>query len=155
MSKITVYPHMEPDAETAWCDYCVFDHCDTEEFPCNVCRHGLKGTPLDQPSWYTELSVKDTPRTTETAAATPSPTATVNKTYDAVNHPYHYTRGGIECIDALEAMVTSYTDDPVLAGLAWQVMKYIWRAPLKKNLLQDLKKADFYLDRMIAHLEEN
>lgn len=148
-----IYPHPEPDSDFRSCGFCVFNDKDINEFPCTKCRHDLAGCPENEPSWYTKAAEWEA---AETAAATPDPTATVaNKTCDAVNHPYHYTRGGIECIDALEAMVTSYTADPVLAGLAWQVMKYVWRAPLKENLLQDLKKADFYLDRMIAHLEEN
>lgn len=147
-----IYPHTELDSDFYSCGNCVFHYKEINEFPCTKCRHGIAGDPETVPSWYTEVAECVT---TETAAATPDPTATVNKACDAVNHPYHYTRGGIECIDALEAMVTSYTDDPVMAGLAWQVVKYIWRAPLKENMKQDLKKADFYLDRMISHMEEN
>ena len=45
----------------------------------------------------------------------------MNTTYDPVNHPAHYTAGAVECIDALEAMASGYKD-PVLAGLAWQVV---------------------------------
>lgn len=71
---------------------------------------------------------------------------------DAVNHPAHYTQGGIECIDALSAMVTGYPD-PVNATLAWQVVKYIWRHPFKGKPLEDLKKARFYLDRLIDKYE--
>ena len=69
-------------------------------------------------------------------------------TKDNVNHPSHYNQGGIECIDALNAMVTGYPD-PVCAVLAWQVVKYIWRHPFKANPVEDLNKAQFYLDRLI------
>ena len=72
---------------------------------------------------------------------------------DMVNHPSHYTQGGIECIDALTAMVTPYKDT-VAATLAWQVVKYLWRHPFKFNPLEDVKKAQFYLNRLIAHWEE-
>jgi hypothetical protein len=72
---------------------------------------------------------------------------------DMVNHPSHYTQGGIECIDALTAMITPY-EDPNDAALAWQVVKYIWRHPFKFNPLEDLKKARFYLDRLILRYEE-
>lgn len=72
---------------------------------------------------------------------------------DPVNHPAHYTAGEIECIDALESMVCGYTD-PVLAGLAWQVVKYIWRCPMKGKPVEDARKAEFYLNRMIEKLEE-
>lgn len=72
---------------------------------------------------------------------------------DMVNHPAHYTAGKVECIDALESLATGYKD-PVLAGLAWQVCKYVWRLPLKGRPLEDAKKARFYLDRLIDRLEE-
>lgn len=71
--------------------------------------------------------------------------------YDNVNHPAHYTAGGIECIDAIAAALTCQTD-PMHAWLTGQVLKYIWRWPLK-NGLEDLKKAHFYLDRLIAGVE--
>lgn len=72
---------------------------------------------------------------------------------DPVNHPAHYTAGRIECIDALESMAMGYAD-PVLAGLAWQVVKYVWRCPLKGKPAQDARKAEFYLKRLIGRLEE-
>lgn len=71
---------------------------------------------------------------------------------DNVNHPSHYNQGGIECIDALNAMVTGYPD-PVGAVMAWQVVKYIWRHPFKANPVEDLKKAQFYLDRLIQRVD--
>ena len=75
-------------------------------------------------------------------------------TNDMVNHPAHYTAGSVECIDALESMVSGYKDT-TQAGLAWQVVKYIWRLPLKNNALEDAKKARFYLDRLIEKLEDS
>lgn len=71
--------------------------------------------------------------------------------HDNVNHPAHYTAGGIECIDAIAAALTCQTD-PMHAWLTGQVFKYMWRWPLK-NGLEDLKKARFYLDRLIADME--
>jgi hypothetical protein len=71
---------------------------------------------------------------------------------DNVNHPAHYKAGEIECIDALESMASGYKD-PVQAGLAWQVVKYMWRSPLKENQLQDLEKARWYLDRLIGRVK--
>ena len=67
---------------------------------------------------------------------------------DPVNHPAHYTAGGIECIDAIAAALTCHTD-PVAAWLTGQVIKYLWRWPMK-NGIEDLKKARFYLDRLIG-----
>jgi len=71
--------------------------------------------------------------------------------HDNVNHPAHYTAGGIECIDAIAAALTCQTD-PMWAWLTGQVLKYLWRWPMK-NGLEDLKKARFYLDRLIADVE--
>lgn len=64
---------------------------------------------------------------------------------DPVNHPSHYTHGGIEVIDFLEAY---FPTDPLL----WQVGKYTARAGHKdpSKLVQDLEKAEFYLKRRIA-----
>ena len=70
---------------------------------------------------------------------------------DPVNHPAHYTAGGIECIDAIAAALTCQKD-PMQAWLTGQVLKYLWRWPLK-NGLEDLEKARFYLNRLIENLE--
>lgn len=72
---------------------------------------------------------------------------------DPVNHPSHYTAGGIECIDAIAAAL-SYHKDPVEAWLTGQIIKYIWRWPLK-NGLEDLEKAKFYLERLMDHIIES
>ena len=72
---------------------------------------------------------------------------------DMVNTPPHYTQGGIECADALDAMVSSYPDSNA-AALAWQVGKYVWRHPHKAKPLEDLKKARWYLNRLIDHIEK-
>lgn len=70
--------------------------------------------------------------------------------HDAVQHPQHYTRGKVECIDALEAATEGLTGAE--AGLTWSVLKYCWRWKWK-NGLEDLKKARWYLDRLIARVE--
>lgn len=75
-------------------------------------------------------------------------------TNDMVQHPAHYTTGGIECIDALNSMMQGYKTADT-GALAWQIVKYIWRAPLKGNMKQDLGKAKFYLDRLIAKVKAN
>ncbi|MBR1616319.1 MAG: DUF3310 domain-containing protein [Treponema sp.] len=75
----------------------------------------------------------------------------LTKTSDPANHPAHYTAGGIECIDAIGAALTSQKD-PMEAWLTGQILKYLWRWPMK-NGKQDLEKARFYLDRLIQHVE--
>ena len=68
--------------------------------------------------------------------------------YNAVNHPAHYTAGNIECIQAIEAALSQYID-PVDACFIGQVIKYVWRAPLKGHYLEDFQKAAFYLDLVV------
>lgn len=72
---------------------------------------------------------------------------------NAVNNPSHYTAGNIECIDALDSMISG-CKDPIDACLSWQVVKYVWRHNLKSKPLQDLKKAQYYLNRLIDKYEK-
>ena len=65
---------------------------------------------------------------------------------DPVNHPEHYTPGNIECLDAIRAAL----GDNYKYYVQGNVLKYIWRFN-HKNGLEDLKKARFYLDDLIAH----
>lgn len=62
---------------------------------------------------------------------------------DAVNHPSHYTQGGIECIDA---MVSAFGKRAVSSFCLCNAFKYIWRADYK-NGLEDIKKANWYLTK--------
>lgn len=66
---------------------------------------------------------------------------------DPVNHPKHYNMGGIEVIDAIEAWGLGFS-----LGSA---VKYIARAGHKANspLVEDLKKAAWYVQREISRLE--
>lgn len=70
---------------------------------------------------------------------------------DNVNHPSHYCQGGIECIDALKAATVGKTG--IEAVCVASVIKYCWRYE-KKNGLEDVKKAQFYINRLIQELEE-
>lgn len=71
---------------------------------------------------------------------------------DPVNHPSHYTQGGIECLDAIKASMSPEEYAGMLKG---QVLKYVWRYRLKGQPAQDLKKAQFYLGRLIEEVEAN
>lgn len=73
---------------------------------------------------------------------------------DMVNHPSHYTSGGVECIDAITSALSSY-EDPVDSWLVGQVIKYLWRAPLKGKYEEDIKKAQFYLNRLVEKIDKN
>jgi hypothetical protein len=63
---------------------------------------------------------------------------------DMVNHPPHYKAGGIETIDFIEAKALGYH--------LGNVVKYITRADHKGNKLEDLKKAQWYLNRAIERV---
>lgn len=61
---------------------------------------------------------------------------------DMVQHPSHYTQGGIECLDAIKAATVD--KQGIEAVCVANVIKYTWRFK-KKNGLQDIDKALFYL----------
>ncbi len=64
---------------------------------------------------------------------------------DNVNHPKHYTSGGIECVQAIEAALTEEEFRGFLKG---NIIKYIWRERLK-NGWEDLAKARFWLNKLV------
>lgn len=66
---------------------------------------------------------------------------------DNVNHPKHYNFGKIEVIQVIE--------DWNLGFCLGNSLKYIARADHKGNRLEDLKKAQWYLQREISRMEEN
>ena len=69
---------------------------------------------------------------------------------DVVNSPSHYNSGGIECIDAI---AESMTDEGFKAYCKGNVQKYLWRYEMKGKPLEDLKKAEWYLSRLIKSQE--
>lgn len=69
---------------------------------------------------------------------------------DMVNSPKHYNESGIECIDALEAML----DKGFESYLQGNIAKYLWRYKYK-NGLEDLKKAQWYLNKLIEVCDES
>lgn len=69
---------------------------------------------------------------------------------DNVNHPNHYTQGKVECLDALESATIGKSG--IEAVCVANVIKYLWRYE-EKNGVEDVKKAQFYLNRLLATLE--
>lgn len=67
---------------------------------------------------------------------------------DMVNNPPHYNQSGIECIDAIAAA----TGEGYEYYLQGNILKYLWRYRYK-NGVEDLKKARFYLERLIEETE--
>lgn len=68
---------------------------------------------------------------------------------DAIT-PQHYKAGKVECIDALESATTH--KQGLEAVCVANVIKYLWRYEAKGGV-QDCKKAKWYLERLIQHLE--
>ncbi|MGJ8686113.1 MAG: DUF3310 domain-containing protein [Spongiibacteraceae bacterium] len=68
---------------------------------------------------------------------------------DSVNHPNHYTQGGIECIDAIEAATADMPS--IVSPHIANVFKYCWRWHHKGGI-ESLRKARWYLDRAIERL---
>lgn len=71
---------------------------------------------------------------------------------DPVNRPSHYTAGGIECIDAIKA---SMSTEAFLGFLKGNVQKYMWRYEKKVAPVEDLKKAQWYLSKLIEEQERS
>ena len=102
-------------------------------------RSLMKKSPVNTASDWTVVHVGTSNEsvipTSNTVTPTPAPVA------DMVNHPAHYKAGGIETIDFIEAKQLNYH--------LGNVVKYITRADLKGDRLENLKKAQWYLQREI------
>lgn len=66
-------------------------------------------------------------------------------TQDVINHPAHYTKYPVEVIQLTEH----------LDFLTGNIVKYVVRAPHKGSQVEDLKKARWYLDRLIANVSSS
>ena len=71
---------------------------------------------------------------------------------DLICHPPHYTAGKVEVIEILEQAAV-HAPDPVSGGLQWQALKYLHRMWLKNSPLQDARKAQWYLNRLVERLQ--
>lgn len=69
---------------------------------------------------------------------------------DPVNSPSHYTAGGIETIDYIKAKLTP---EEYIGYLKGSVIKYTSRAGKKIDTIQDLEKAQWYMNRQIKELK--
>ena len=95
-------------------------------------------------SWYKEIDQASCENAQDSCCGKES-------NVDMVNHPSHYTQGGIECIDALKSATVSKTG--IEAVCTANAIKYLWRYE-EKNGIEDVKKARWYIDRLIKELEE-
>jgi len=74
-----------------------------------------------------------------------------NTVIDNVNHPKHYNAHGIECIEAIRATLT---DEEFRGYCKGNVLKYTWREQYK-NGDEDLRKAEWYLSRLINDIRKH
>ena len=111
--------------------------------------------PNEESEQVKELKVKTTPELERVAKENPgtlqseAPLLSGSFLDDKVNHPAHYTQGAVECIEAIKASMTASEFRGYLKGNA---MKYMWRYQHKGGV-EDLKKARWYLDRLIEDFE--
>ena len=68
---------------------------------------------------------------------------------DVVNHPDHYNTGSIECIEAIEESMSGVAYKGYLKGNA---MKYLWRYDYKGKRIEDLKKCQWYLNKLTVRV---
>ena len=69
---------------------------------------------------------------------------------DPVNHPQHYRVGEVECIDYIQQQLGTGVRD----YLRGQIYKYMHRHQYKGAEVEDLKKARWYIDKLIYELEQ-
>ena len=113
-----------------FCTDCKYEFVEEKpDFPCMVCVCGNR---------Y------------ESAVAAADKQQEPPKQADAVNHPSHYCNGGVECIDAIKASMETLEFRGYCKG---NILKYIWRYG-NKGGLEDLKKARWYLERLITEISE-
>jgi hypothetical protein len=67
---------------------------------------------------------------------------------DYINEPPHYNKGGVECIDYIKQQL----GDNFKYYLEGSILKYNHRYKYKTNPLEDLKKSQWYLNRLIEEL---
>ena len=72
----------------------------------------------------------------------------IKEDVDMVNHPPHYNKYGVECIEALR----SACGEGFEYYLQGNVMKYLWRYRYK-NGIEDLKKANWYLELLMETID--
>jgi hypothetical protein len=71
--------------------------------------------------------------------------------HDPISHPSHYTAGGLECIEAIEA---SMSEEAFRGFMKGNCIKYLWRYE-RKNGAEDLRKAQWYLQRLTEEVDAN
>tara|TARA_R100000365_G_C2686150_1_gene29725 strand:+ start:70 stop:375 length:306 start_codon:yes stop_codon:yes gene_type:complete len=71
---------------------------------------------------------------------------------DPVNHPPHYTTGGIETLDVIRAKMSPDRFQGYLMGNA---LKYLLRCEYKEKRVEDIKKAQFYINSLVEEMDKD
>lgn len=113
------------------CNTCFYNNLDSSIHPCCDCFGNDKWVRRD-------LYIRDASQPLSEAI---KEWVDCKEEEDVVNNPPHYTEhpSGIECIQVTEHMGFNLGN----------AIKYIWRCDLKKDAIEDLKKAKWYIDREI------
>ena len=116
---------------------------DIDRILCDGCGNIIDILPK-QPDIFEELKTKEPGESFNSCRA--------RNGFDMVNHPSHYkAKNGMEVIDVIEAFTANL--EGYEATHTGNVIKYICRWK-EKNGLEDLKKAQWYLNRLIENIEE-
>ena len=111
------------------CYGCKYEAYDFDDFPCDSCKEIVfptsGGYKIRLDRWEPMTEQKSEPEN------------------DVVNHPSHYTQGGIECIDAMKS---AFGADELAVYCKIAAFKYLWRSELK-NGDEDIEKAIWYLNK--------
>lgn len=119
------------------------------ELPTRTNRRGRKPGATMKKDAGTKAAVKTTKKAAEEDVKKVFKDASIKlEAYNAVNHPAHYTAGNIKCIQAIEAALAEY-NDPMDAFLVGEIIKYLWRAPLKGSYAEDLRKGEYCMSLLI------
>ena len=111
------------------------------------CRWGLRGDESTEDCYWFLVNegLISKPEQPESNFVNVERNDEVEPTNDAVQHPSHYTHGGIECIEAIRASMTA---DGFCDYCKGNIIKYIWRWR-DKGGAEDLRKASVYLEWLI------
>jgi hypothetical protein len=96
-------------------------------------------------------TIKDIIEETMRVSGVPYPVPGQSINVDPINHPAHYTVGGIETIEYMKA---KSTPEEFKGHLRLTAIKYLSRTGYKNDALQDLKKAQWYLNRLIKECDD-
>jgi hypothetical protein len=130
------------------CNTCFYNNLDSSIHPCSDCFGNDKWVRRDlyirDASMTLNQAIKEWVDVKESDQETEE---FFNRMKDVVNNPAHYTEhpSGIECIQVTEHMGFNLGN----------AIKYIWRCDLKKDAIEDLKKAKWYIEREINKRERN